>query len=108
MLDINPMTRYTLQEIKEHPWFKMNNFGLIQGIIIGYHKIPVDEDILDLCEKFNFDRNKIRFSVVNNQFDEGSALYYLLVKQRSKKGIYSESDLFSDKFIKYYDCFNKL
>ena len=24
MLDINPMTRYTLQEIKEHPWFKMN------------------------------------------------------------------------------------
>ena len=104
MLDINPMTRYTLQEIKDHPWFKMNNFCLIQGIIIGYHKIPVDEDILDLCEKFNFDRNKIKFSVINNQFDEGSALYYLLVKQRSKNGIYSESDLFSDKFIKYiYD-----
>ena len=43
MLDINPMTRYTLQDIKEHPWFNMNDFILIQGIIIGYHKIPVDE-----------------------------------------------------------------
>ena len=101
MLDINPMTRYTLKEIKEHPWFKMNNFCLIQGIIIGYHKIPVDEDVLDLCEKFNYDRNKIKFSVENNKFDEGSALYYLLVKQRYKKGIYSVSDLFSEKFIKY-------
>ena len=101
MLDINPMTRYTLKEIKDHPWFKMNNFCLIQGIIIGYHKIPVDEDVLDLCEKFNYDRNKIKFSVENNKFDEGSALYYLLVKQRYKKGIYSVSDLFSEKFIKY-------
>ena len=101
LLDINPMTRYTLQEIKDHPWFKMNNFFLIQGIIIGYHKIPVDEEVLDLCEKFNFDRNKIKYSVINNKFDEGSALYYLLVKQRNKKGIHSISDLFSDKFIKY-------
>ena len=101
MLDINPITRYTLQEIKDHPWFKMNNFCLIQGIIIGYHKIPVDEDILDLCEKYNFDKNKIKNSVINNKFDEGSALYYLLVKQRTKNGIDSESDLFSDKFIKY-------
>ena len=101
LLDINPMTRYTLQEIKDHPWFKMNNFFLIQGIIIGYHKIPVDEEVLDLCEKFNFDRNKIKYSVINNKFDEGSALYYLLVKQRYKKGIYSVSDLFSEKFIKY-------
>ena len=49
MLDINTMTRYTLQEIKAHPWFKMNQFCLIQGIIIGYHKIPIDEDVLDLC-----------------------------------------------------------
>ena len=104
MLDINPMTRYTLQEIKAHPWFKMNQFCLIQGIIIGYHKIPIDEDVLDLCEKFDFDKNKIRNSVINNKFDEGSSLYYLLVKKRNKEGIYSVSDLFSDKFIKYiYD-----
>ena len=101
MLDINPMTRYTLQDIKDHPWFKMNKFNLIQGIIVGYHKIPVDEDILNICEKFDFDKNKIRNSVINNKYDEGSALYYLLVKQRYKNGIYSVSDLFSDKFISY-------
>ena len=101
ILDINPVTRYTLKEIKDHPWFKMNKFILIQGIIFGYHKIPIDLDVLNLCEKFGYDKNKIKYSVINNKFDEGSALYYLLVKQRCKKGIYSVSDLFSDKFIKY-------
>ena len=101
MLDVNPMTRYTLQDIKEHPWFNMNDYILIQGIIIGYHNIPVDEDILDLCEYYNFDKNKVRQSIINNKFDSGSALYYLLVRQRSKKGITSVSDLYSEKFINY-------
>ena len=101
MLDVNPMTRYTLQDIKEHPWFNMNDYFLIQGIIIGYHKVPVDESILDLCEYFNFDKNKIRNSVLNNKFDSGSALYYLIVRQRNKKGITSVSDLFSEKFINF-------
>ena len=101
MLDINPMTRYTLQDIKEHPWFNMNDFFLIQGIIIGYHKIPVDENILDLCEFFNFNKNKVRNSVITNKFDSGSALYYLLIRQRNKKGITSVSDLYSEKFINF-------
>ena len=101
MLDVNPMTRYTLQDIKDHPWFNMNDYILIQGIIIGYHKMPVDESILDCCANYNFDKNKVRDSVINNKFDSGSALYYLLVRQRSKKGISSVSDLSSDKFIQY-------
>ena len=104
MLDVNPITRYTLQDIKEHPWFNMNDFTLIQGIIIGYHKIPVDEKILDLCEHLNYDKNKIRKSIINNKFDSGTALYYLLVRQRSRKGITSVSDLYSKDFINFiYD-----
>ena len=104
MLDVNPMNRFTLQDIKNHPWFNMNDFFLIQGIIIGYHRIPVDEQILDLCEFFNYDKNKVRNSIINNKFDSGSALYYLLVRQRSRKGITSVSDLFSEKFMKFiYD-----
>ena len=34
MLDINPITRYTLQDIREHPWFNLNDTNLIPGIII--------------------------------------------------------------------------
>ena len=101
MLDVNPITRYTLQEIKQHPWFNLNKVNLIPGIIIGYNKIPVDENILNLCVTYNADKDKVKNSVKNNKYDKGSALYYLLVKKITKKGFQSVSDLNSELFIEF-------
>ena len=101
MLDINPITRYTLQDIREHPWFNLNDTNLIPGIIIGYNLIPVDENILNLCVAYNSDRDKIEYSVKNNKYDAGSALYYLLVRKITRKGFESVSDLSSDLFIDF-------
>ena len=101
MLDINPITRYTLQDIREHPWFNMNDINLIPGIIIGYNLIPVDENILNLCVAYNCDREKIESSVKNNKYDAGSALYYLLVRKITRKGFESVSDLSSEIFIDF-------
>ena len=101
MLDVNPITRYTLQEIKQHPWFNLNQINLIPGIIIGYNKIPVDENILNLCVTYNADKDKIENSVRNNKYDSGSALYYLLVRKITRKGFESVSYLSSDLFIDY-------
>ena len=101
MLDINPINRYTLQEIKQHPWFNLHKSYLIPGIIIGYNNIPVDENILNLCVAYNADKEKVEQSVKNNKYDRGSALYYLLVKKIVKKGFQSISDLSSDAFIEF-------
>ena len=101
MLDINPITRYTLQEIKQHPWFNLNKINLIPGIIIGYNMIPVDENILNLCVAYNADKDKVENSVRNNKYDSGSALYYLLVRKITKKGFQSISDLSSESFIRF-------
>ena len=101
MLDINPITRYTLQDIREHPWFNMNDANLIPGIIIGYNLVPVDENILNLCVAYNCDRDKIEYSVKNNKYDDGSALYYLLVRKITRKGFESVSDLSSELFIDF-------
>ena len=101
MLDIDPVTRFTLQEIRQHPWFNLNKINLIPGIIIGYNNIPVDENILNLCVAYNADKNKIENSVKNNKYDSGSALYYLLVKKITKNGFQSVSDLSSEAFIEY-------
>ena len=101
MLDINPITRYTLQDIREHPWFNMNDSNLIPGIIIGYNLIPVDDNILNLCVAYNCDKDKVEFSVKNNKYDAGSALYYLLVRKLTRKGFESISDLSSELFIDF-------
>jgi len=101
MLDINPITRYTLQEIKQHPWFNLTKANLIPGIIIGYNAIPVDENILNLCVAYNADKDKVEQSVKNNKYDSGSALYYLLVRKIIRKGFQSISDLSSEAFIEF-------
>ena len=87
-----------LEDIRQHPWFNfVKQINLIPGIIIGYNKIPVDENILNLCVTYNADKNKVEQSVKNNKYDSGSALYYLLVKKITKKGFQSVSDLSSEK-----------
>ena len=101
MLDLDPMTRYTLQEVRSHPWFNLVDYRLIPGIIIGYNVIPVDEKILDLCVTYNCDREKVRESVINNKYNSDSALYYLLIKKFQKKGFHSVSDFCSHEFISF-------
>ena len=101
MLDLDPMTRYTLQEIRNHPWFNLANYKLIPGIIIGYNKIPVDERILNLCVSYNCDKEKVRDSIINNKYNSNSAFYYLLIKKMQKKGFTSVSDFSSEEFINF-------
>ena len=108
MLDINPLTRYTLDEIREHPWFNLMPFKLIPGIIIGFNKIPVDEYIINLCASYyNRDKEKVRDSVINNKFDSDSTLYYLLVRKYKNRGFDFKSDLCSNLFINYIIFDNK-
>ena len=104
MLDINPMTRYTLQEIKEHPWFNLTDYSLIPGIIIGYNIVPIDENIVNICvNEYNVDKEKVIDSVQNNLHNSYSALYYLLIKKlkRLHENFTSVSDLSSGEFIDY-------
>ena len=102
MLDINPMTRYTLQEIKDHPWFNTVDCLLIPGIIMDYNIIPIDENIINICvNTYNKDKNDTIESIRNNKYDSNSSLYYLLIKKLMKKGGQSISDMCSDEFIDF-------
>ena len=101
MLDVNPMNRYTLQEIRDHQWFNQLEVNMIPGIIIGYNKIPIDKNILKICEKFGKNKDVIEKSVKENKCDEYNALYYLLVKKLNKEGVESISDFSSKMFIDF-------
>ena len=101
MLDINPLTRFTLDDIMEHPWFNKIKYNITPGIIVGVNRIPVDEKILDLCVAYNLDKDKLRKSIIKNKFNTESAVYYLLVQKLKKIGQDSISDLCSRDYIKY-------
>ena len=102
LLDINPLTRYDLDQIKEHPWFNMvKNYKYIPGVIEGYNKIPIDMKIVDLCEQYGYDKNQVIENVEKCHYNKYSAVYYILLSKLKREGYHSISDLFSDEYLKY-------
>jgi 5'-AMP-activated protein kinase catalytic alpha subunit len=46
ILNTNPETRFTIDQIREHAWSRRASVVSPSGIIISQHKIPIDFDIV--------------------------------------------------------------
>ena len=49
VLNVDHLSRFKIEQIREHEWFKKYNQGTSpqRGIIVGYHDIPVDKELID-------------------------------------------------------------
>lgn len=108
ILQIDPLDRYDLEQVKAHPWFNANSPPLRPGLIVGFHNIPVDENILRLVENYGYNGEKAKNSLVNNKFDVMTAIYYLSLRKFIKEGGLSLSDLQSEYFLEYINNPNNL
>ena len=102
LLDINPLTRYDLDKIKSHPWYKKKSYIQdLPGLIVGFHKIPIDKRILELCEEYGFKKEEVEQSVLKNKYDNKSAIYYIILNKMKREGCDSVADLFSQDYLEY-------
>ena len=102
VLDIDPLSRYDLEQIKKHVWYNLvTPVKSLPGLIIGYHKIPIDERILNVCEAYGFNKDEVKQSVQDNKYDNKSAIYYIILSKMKREGYDSIADLFSDDYIEY-------
>ena len=102
ILEKEPDKRIKINEIMEHKWFKKENNELFIGFNINEIVIPIDEDILDeINNKYRFDKEKIRYSILKNIYDNGRSIYLILLNKKINDGIKSISDLKSDLYINY-------
>ena len=108
LLDIDPKTRYTLEQIKNHPWLNLISPNPRPGIIIGYHRIPIDEKIIKQFESYIYNWEEIVESVEKNRYNKNSAIYYILLKRAEILGIESISDLYSEKYLNYINDENNI
>ena len=108
-LNVDPLKRYDLNQIRSHQWFNLvKPVEKCPGIIIGYNKIPYDENIINLCCEYGYDKDLVLKSVLNCKFDRNYSIYYLVLKKKVREGYKSCSDLFSEKFIEYINNKNNL
>lgn len=108
VMNVDQEKRYTIAEIKMHPWYKSIAPKINEGLLSYQIVFPCDEEILEDMKAKGFNVNEVRESIIMNKHTHLSTSYYLLVKSKIRQGIESESDLFSDKYIKYVKNPNNL
>ena len=108
ILVTDPQKRFTINQIKNHPWFSLyNNKGKLmvnEGLNLFKYIIPIDEDVVSsMSRQFGINEEKIRISILSNKHDGISTIYYLLLQKKIRNKKKSIADIKSDLFRKYLD-----
>lgn len=95
ILNTDPEKRYTIDQIRQHPWFKLVNCeSNFKGIKVGIDPVPIDNTILDTMQnQYGIDKHYARKCIQANKHNHISASYYLLLKEIIKKGEKSIADV---------------
>jgi 5'-AMP-activated protein kinase catalytic alpha subunit len=101
-MTVDPRNRYTIEEIRKHPWMMMNSCrkNNTQGIVIGYNKIPIDENVLFSLKDFNYDIDYASKCLEANRHNNITTTYYLALKKFIKEGGRTLCDLADKNFDK--------
>jgi 5'-AMP-activated protein kinase catalytic alpha subunit len=113
ILVTDPQKRFTINQIKNHPWFSLYNIKgklmVNEGLNLFKYIIPIDEDVVSsMSSKFDINEQKIRISILSNKHDGISTIYYLLLQKKIKNKKKSVADIKSDLFRKYLESKSNL
>lgn len=85
VLNVNPETRFKIDQIKESRWYNLTGSRYaVSGIIVGKDPIVAAEKLVQRMEKQGLDGAQIRNYVANNRHNHITAYYYLLKKKAEK------------------------
>lgn len=84
---MNPNERIRVEAMKKHPWWKKycDNY-YPEGLIVGYHKIPIDHKILQEVKLIGIDPDLTEKSLETNMHNNLTTTYYLLFKKHLREG----------------------
>ena len=104
ILNVNPDQRYTIDQIKNHPWFNIINpkINMSEGLLLPIYIVPIDECILDeMVNKLKFSEEEVRANLIANNHNHTTTTYYLLLKRKLREGKKSICDMKSKEFLNY-------
>ncbi|CAF1075592.1 unnamed protein product [Adineta steineri] len=84
MLTVDPGQRYTINDIKIHPWLQINNSDISHILTSQAQSIPNNQltnAILDHAESLGYNRTQILKSVNGNSYDSDAAIWHLLLEK---------------------------
>ncbi|CAK71237.1 unnamed protein product (macronuclear) [Paramecium tetraurelia] len=100
ILTVKPDKRFTINDIRNHPWFKIyrRTYEIPPGIVVGYNRIPIDQEILKQLKQYGIDIDHAQKCLDANKHNEITTFYHLLLKRHLTNGGRSTADLNSESF----------
>ena len=92
ILDIEPETRYSIEDTRKHLWFSQVSEEVKPGILVGYDHIIVDPGVLKQLEKYGIDLDYTKKCLEANKHNNYTTSYYLLLKKYLQSGGNSIAD----------------
>ena len=83
MLTVDPAQRYSINDIKNHPWLSLTHSDISQ-LTSPTQSIPDNQltnAILDHAESLGYNRTQILKSVNGNSYDSDAAIWHLLLEK---------------------------
>ena len=104
ILNVDPDKRYTIDQIKQHPWFNQINpkINMSEGLLIDYYIVPFDEEIIaKMVNEYSFNEQQIKVNLLMNKHNNITTTYYLILKKKIRSGKKTIGDMTSQLFIDY-------
>ncbi|CAG9312128.1 unnamed protein product [Blepharisma stoltei] len=92
ILNTDPDKRYTIEQIRQHPWFSQVKQETTPGILVGYDSINVDSEILMKLQEYSIDTQYAQKCIEANKHTHITTAYYLLLKKHLQNGGTSVAD----------------
>jgi len=86
ILTKDPEERYSIAQIRGHPWFRQVSQTIDQGIIVGLHRIAWDPEVLRYSEEYGFAEEQMMGALEANRHNQATTTYYLLLKKKLRAG----------------------
>ena len=104
ILKVDPKKRYTILQIKKHPWFNQldQRKYMTKGLLLNKLVVPIDEDIINKMEnEYEYNSKEIRLNLLRNKHNHITTTYYLILNKKIRNGINSICDMASNDFYNY-------
>lgn len=86
VLCTDPDKRFTIEQIRDHPWCQLTKVDCAPGILVGYNPIPIEPGILSKLEEYGFSTETGRKAIEGNRHNHLTTTYYLLLKRFLQSG----------------------
>ncbi len=87
ILTVDPLKRIRIDEMKKHAWWrKYSDNYYPEGLIVGYHKIPIESRVLKEIENLDMDPELTEKSLQTNLHNSLTTTYYIILKKLMRDG----------------------